>query len=59
MAEEKRDKYEFKDGSTYEGHWVENQRQGEGTFVWRSGAKYEGTWNADKKNGKGKMIFSD
>ena len=57
MAEEKKELYKFTDGSTYEGHWVENVRQGHGVFIWKSGAKYEGMWKADKKHGKGKMTF--
>ena len=57
MAEEKKELYKFTDGSTYEGHWVENVCQGHGVFIWKSGAKYEGMWKADKKHGKGKMTF--
>ena len=30
------------DGSSYDGHWVEDKRQGYGKFIWNDKRTYEG-----------------
>jgi hypothetical protein len=41
------------DGSTYEGEWVKDRKNGKGTFTEASGAQYVGQWKDDRKHGKG------
>ena len=42
-----RPKQTFKDGSSYEGQWLDNYRQGNGRYTWPSGAYYDGNWIDD------------
>ena len=41
------------------GSFVDDKREGFGTFVSLSGEKYEGEWKDDKRNGKGKVKRPD
>ena len=41
------------DGSTYEGEWAKDMKNGKGTFTEAGGARYVGQWKNDKKSGKG------
>ena len=34
-------------GSKYEGSWVSDKREGNGTFLMRDGQKYKGAWKRD------------
>lgn len=36
--------YKFKSGAMYVGEYVENSKQGSGTFYYPDGSKYEGLW---------------
>ena len=38
----------------FEGSFVDDKREGFGTFVSTSGYEYEGEWKYNKPNGKGK-----
>ena len=38
---------------SYEGSWVNGEREGYGTMIWKDGRKYEGNWKNDKKDGYG------
>jgi hypothetical protein len=54
----------YKDNSTYEGEFMDEQRSGQGTFVFGdkskyAGTKYTGTFTADCIHGQGKMVFAD
>ncbi|CAM4077154.1 MORN repeat-containing protein [Zobellia nedashkovskayae] len=40
-------------GSRYEGLWVGNERDGEGTFYWPDGEYYIGAYKEDKRSGFG------
>jgi hypothetical protein len=40
---------------TYEGEWVNNQRNGQGTQIFKNGVRYEGTWSNNKFHGKGTL----
>ena len=37
-------KFQFPDGSTYEGEWTNGFMNGEGTFTWSDGKQKSGTW---------------
>ena len=43
------------DGSTYEGEWANNLRQGMGTHWMKNGDVYKGEWNQGMKHGKGQL----
>lgn len=52
-------KMTFPNGDTYEGQWVENKIQGEGSYVYKkSDDVYSGTWLDGKKHGKGRYEYS-
>ena len=38
----------YKDGSLYEGDWVNNKRHGSGRLIYINGDCYEGDWHEDK-----------
>ena len=40
--------YEWQEGHSYEGEWVDGKRHGTGTQKWQDGSSYEGEW----ENGK-------
>ncbi len=33
--------YHYKDGSRYEGDWIDDQKAGHGVFIWPTGDRYE------------------
>ena len=41
----------LKNGATYTGQWMNNQRDGYGHQLWPDGSRYEGYWKNDKANG--------
>ena len=47
--------YVCKDGSKYEGNYVENRKEGFGKFTFASGNVYEGEWKDGKQDGIGKL----
>ena len=47
----------FKDGSFYEGEWVNGLPEGYGTMVFANKDKYVGDWNEGKMNGVGIYRF--
>ena len=36
--------YTWADGRLYEGHYVDDKKEGHGVFVWPDGRKYDGAW---------------
>ena len=44
-------KWVYTDKTTYEGEWVQTQKEGKGTETWLDGSKYEGNYKAGKKEG--------
>ena len=42
----------YYNGDLYEGDWVNDKQEGQGTYTWKNGSKYVGSWKDDKKNGK-------
>lgn len=49
----------LKNGATYQGQWLNGQRDGYGTQLWPDGSRYEGQWQNDKANGQGRLIHAD
>jgi len=48
----------YPNGDIYEGEWIDNKMQGEGTYTYKkSGDIYSGSWVADKKSGQGEYEF--
>ncbi len=41
------------DRVSYEGDWLDGNRTGQGTMIWKSGEKYVGGWNNGNRNGYG------
>lgn len=49
----------LKNGATYQGQWLNGQRDGYGVQLWPDGSRYEGLWMGDKANGNGKLVHAD
>lgn len=48
----------YPNGDIYEGNWVENKMEGEGTYTYlKTGDIYSGAWKADKRHGQGTYEF--
>ena len=43
----------------YEGYWKEDQKDGDGSVVYKDGTKYKGKFKNNKFNGKGEMKWID
>jgi len=46
-------------GETYDGEYINNEKQGYGIYSWKNGSKYEGNFQKDKRFGKGKMSVAN
>jgi len=44
---------QYKDGSSYDGIWKDDKRDGEGKMTWVNGSDYEGDFVDDVKHGNG------
>ena len=51
--------YTQPDGTTYEGHWMFRERNGQGTLTFPDGRKYIGEFKSDQRHGKGTLIYPD
>jgi hypothetical protein len=49
----------WKDGKKYQGNFINDKREGNGTFIWADGRKYVGDWKAGKQHGIGTYISKD
>ena len=58
-GEKKYGKYEWKNGSKYEGEFKNNIFHGKGKYNWSNKKEYDGNWKDGKMNGKGKFIYPD
>ncbi|MGM0651857.1 MAG: DUF4282 domain-containing protein [Bacillota bacterium] len=54
-----KERWEYPDGSRYEGEMIDGKREGEGTWVRPDGSKYTGQWKNDKPDGIGTFIWPD
>lgn len=52
-------KFDWKDGSYYDGEIKNELFEGEGLFHWAEGREYIGEWKEGKMNGKGTMNYCD
>ena len=43
----------------FEGEYVDDLKNGKGTFVWEAGNKYEGDFKNDERSGWGTMTWID
>lgn len=63
MQMEGKGSYRWKDGSKYNGEFVEGKRHGHGVQVWPLPGKgvmmYDGQWENDKRSGWGKLSYPD
>ena len=50
--------YKWKDGRTYEGNFLEDQRNGLGEYKWPDGACYKGFFKAGHRDGEGTYRFA-
>ena len=47
-----------KNGDVYEGEWVNDKQEGQGTMTYKQlGNVYDGEWKDGQRNGKGKMTY--
>lgn len=47
------------DSETYEGNWEDDQKNGEGTLIYKDGSKYKGNFKNNQFNGQGKIESND
>lgn len=45
----------YKDGSVYEGYFVNGKKHGKGTYVDPNGNTFDGNWRQGKRQGPGKL----
>ena len=50
--------FDYKSGAIYEGKAVDNQKCGQGTFIWPNGDKYIGEFKLNSRNGFGKFSYN-
>jgi len=43
--------------NSYDGNWLNDKRNGQGTFKWASGNTYKGNYKDDMRDGKGLFIW--
>ena len=51
--------FRWNDGRVYEGHFVNDKKEGYGELKWGDGRKYEGQWKNGKQDGMGFFTSSD
>jgi hypothetical protein len=52
-------KIELDNGVSYEGEWLNGEREGQGEQIWADGSRYVGDWKGNQANGKGILYHSD
>ena len=58
-GEKKYGKYEWKNGSKYQGEFKNNLFHGKGIYNWHNKNTYDGNWKNGKMSGFGKYTYSD
>ena len=44
-------------GNAYSGAWVDDKKNGKGSYVFASGSRYDGWWKDNDIHGKGIVVF--
>jgi hypothetical protein len=52
-------RYTWPDGRSYEGEYVNDQKQGYGIYSWPDGQVYRGAWEDGVQHGLGTYSFQD
>ncbi len=52
-------RYQWNDGSVYDGEWQDNKICGFGVYTWTDGRRYEGSWLNNFMHGKGTYSWQD
>ena len=52
-------KWVYTDKTTYEGEWVQTQKEGNGTETWPNGYIYKGEFKNSEWSGQGILTFPD
>lgn len=47
---------QYENGDRYEGEVCDNERDGEGTYIWADGLKYIGTFKKNMRHGSGRYV---
>lgn len=50
-------RYQWPDGSEFNGKFLNNMMHGEGNFKWSNGQEYQGEWRQNQVHGKGVMHY--
>jgi hypothetical protein len=51
--------YEWSEGHSYDGYWMDDNRHGRGIQKWTDGSSYDGYWVDDNRHGNGIQKWSD
>lgn len=43
--------YNWANGSSYSGNWIENKIEGYGEYLWKDGKTYKGYWKDNNMHG--------
>lgn len=46
-------------GDSYEGQYMNDKKNGKGTYLWKNGSKYIGNFENDYRHGYGQMYWQD
>jgi hypothetical protein len=46
-------------GKIYEGTFLENKFDGQGTYYWPDGHRYQGKWKNNHRHGLGEIVYPD
>jgi hypothetical protein len=52
-------KFQWSDGSSYEGEYMFGKKHGQGKFIYHDGKMYKGMWTDGKQNGHGILLGKD
>ena len=55
----KNGKMTYFDGSTHDGEWLHDKKNGHGVTIYNDGARYKGSWVDDLRHGYGVMTYID
>lgn len=59
QSRQKKGKFTYRSGASYDGEWKGGFRDGYGIQIWPDGAKYDGEWREGRAHGKGTFTHVD